>query len=142
MNVRRKWTQKEIDFLKKEFENGTQIKIIASKIGKSETAVNKFLTRYGIRPRKRYNTKCNIKRSIQSNIDNLRWLSVINDVVDFTEVIKYLKSKGYKISNVASDSNIQYLLNYYPVSKIKLLILANKLREEENKTCFKVDCIV
>ena len=69
-------------------------------------------------------------------------------MVDFREVIKYLKSKNYKISNIIPDNmrilypNSQYILNGYPVSKAKLLILANKLREEENKPCFKINCFL
>lgn len=150
MNVRRKWTKNEIELLKQEFKSGTQIKIIASKFGKSETAVNKILTRYGIRPRKRHSIKYNSKvhKSTNYNIAKSRWLNILNDMVDFREVIKYLKSKNYKISNIIPDSmkilypNSQYILNGYPVSKAKLLILANKLREEENKTCFKMDCLL
>lgn len=151
--VRKKWKQDEIDLLKKEFKNGTQIKIIAYKLGKTETAVNKFLTRCGIRPRYRnnrinYRYQSNITSKQSSNNNSAKWLNLFNNIVDFKEVIQYLKSKNYKISSIISENmklfypNSQYLLNGQPVSKTKLLILANKLREEENKDAFKLECII
>ena len=158
--IKRKWQKDEIDLLKKEFKNGTQIKIIANKLGKTETAVNKFLTRCGIRPRYRNNRinyryksniinyQSNIIKKQPSNNNSAKWVNLFNNIVDFKEVIKYLKSKNYKISNIISENikliypNSQYMLNGQPVSKMKLLILANKLREEENKNAFKLDCII
>ena len=153
-NLKRKWTQNEIDFLKKEFKNGTKIKLIASKLGKTETAVNKFLTRCGIRPkmktisRNKYMSNNDIKRHAKSSTTYPGWIGLLNDFVDFTEVIKYLRSKNYNISSIVPDNmklfypNSQYMLNGQPVSKAKLLILANKLRENEHKNSFKLDCIM
>lgn len=152
-NIKKKWNQNEIDLLKEEFKNGTRIKIIASKLGKTETAVNKFLTRCGIRPKYRIissNHKCklNINKIHTCNNTSAKWLSLFNNVVDFKDVIKYLKSKGYKISNIVTDSiklfypNSEYVLDGRPVSKTKLLILANKLREAENKKTFKLEYIM
>ena len=188
-NAKKKWKQKEIDFLKNEFKKGTKIKIIAAMLGKSETAVNKFLTRCGIRPKRHSNNIlieniCDLIQNtlnnndiqdnhmylqkIQNNINtqqfvaenkannkkreynssNPRWTILLNDIVDFKEVINYLKSKNYKISNIISENiklfypNSEYMLNGHPVSKTKLLILANKLREEENKNFFKLEPIL
>lgn len=157
--VRKKWKKDEIDLLKKEFKNGTQIKVIANKLGKTETAVNKFLTRCGIRPRYRNNRinyrykdiinyQSNIVKKQTINNNSAKWLNLLNNIVDFKEVIQYLKSKNYKISNIVSENlklfypNSQYMLNGQPVSKMKLLILANKLREEENEKTFKLECIM
>ncbi len=196
-NVRKKWKQNEIDLLKKEFNKGTKIKIIAAMLGKTETAVNKFLTRCGIRPTRsnknitahlintnlhnKYmcnshsntpiyskslvpntnlqqftntinnnnlvNNSSNIKKR-RYNSTNLRWTILLNDIVDFKEVINYLKSKNYKISNTVHKDikllypNSEYILNGHPVSKTKLLILANKLRKEENKDLFRLEPII
>lgn len=195
-NLKKKWNQNEIDFLKIEFTKGTKIKIIAAMLGKTETAVNKFLTRCGIRPTRhnknvynllhnKYNCKndnniaiyankfgshgdtntnlqqltneikahnlvnnsSNIKKR-HYNSSNPRWTILLNDIVDFKEVINYLKSKNYKVSTIMHKNiklfypNSEYILNGYPVSKTKLLILANKLREEENKNCFKLEPII
>ena len=192
-NAKKKWKQKEIDFLKNEFKKGTKIKIIAAMLGKSETAVNKFLTRCGIRPKRHSNNILieNIFDLMPSNLNNKyikdtqmylktiqndanaqqfitenkphnlvnnkkreynntnpRWTVLLNDIVDFEEVINYLKSKNYKISNIVSENiklfypNSEYMLNGHPVSKTKLLILANKLRNEENKALFKLEPII
>ena len=151
--IKKKWNQSEIELLKEEFNNGTKIKIIASKLGKTETAVNKFLTRCGIRPKYRIissNHKCklNINRIHIGTNTSAKWLSLFNNVVDFEYIIKYLKSKGYKISNIVTDNiklfypNSEYILDGRPVSKTKLLILANKLRESENKKAFKLEYIM
>ncbi len=153
-NLKKKWTKSEVDFLKKEFKNGTKIKLIASKLGKTETAVNKFLTRCGIRPktktisRNKYMLSNDIKRHVKNSTTYPGWISLLNDFVDFNEVIRYLRGKNYNISSIVPEHmkliypNSQYMLNGQPVSKSKLLILANKLRENENKNSFKLDCIM
>ena len=153
-NPKNKWTQNEINLLKKEFKNGTKIKVIASMLGRTETAVNKFLTRYGIRQKHNRitithnnNPNKHVKKRVY-NATNLRWISLLNDVVDFKEIINYLKSKNHKISNIVSENikmfypNSQYMLDGKPASKTKLLILANKLREQEHKKIFKVESII
>ena len=157
-NTKKKWTQNEIDLLTKEFKNGTKIKLIASKLGKTETAVNKFLTRCGIRPKTKTLSRNNYllnnehdnntTKDIQSNITSPGWIRLLNDFVDFQEVIKYLKSKNYNISDIIPENikmfypNSKYMLNGKPVSKAQLLIVANKLRKEENKNIFKIAGII
>lgn len=46
------WTDEEVALLKLRFAAGKRIKEIASEIGRSETAINKFLSRTGIRGNK------------------------------------------------------------------------------------------
>lgn len=45
---RNAWTVKEYERLKRGFDNGKQLKLIAYEIGKTVTAVNKYISRAGI----------------------------------------------------------------------------------------------
>ena len=151
--LNRIWTCSEIDLLKREFNNGTRIKLIAAKLGRSETAVNKILSRTGIRPQKlrvtknKNNYKAEVNRAgipSREDIPIIKLNKIFNDYVDFEEVLRYLKSKRHKITKIISDTTkifyptAEYILNGQPVSKAKLLIFANKIRTEENAREFKV----
>ena len=47
-----KWTPEEVDIIKSGFLAGKLVKTIANEIGRTPTAVNKFLSRSGIRTRR------------------------------------------------------------------------------------------
>ena len=47
-----KWTPEEVDIIKSGFLAGKLVKTIANEIGRTPTAVNKFLSRAGIRTRR------------------------------------------------------------------------------------------
>lgn len=143
---RKLWTDKEIDILKTEFANKTKLKLIALKLGRTTTAINKFLSRSGIRPQKArtYIIHTTPKFTTHRIVIEPSLIATFRNFVDFSKIISYLISKNYKISQLKITSlkmfcpKAEYLLDGKPVSKLQLVILANKLRAEENKNLFRV----
>lgn len=126
---RKRWEASDLRLLKSEFGNGTRLKVIARMLGRTETAINKALTRNGIRVsntkhRKTYLYKyCNSKERIY--------------IVNLNTVIDYLKSKRYRITRLVQYSKtLTYRVNNVAVSNTKLLIIANKHRLEEGLPIF------
>ena len=151
----RYWSAKDIDLLKSELQKGSKLKQIAYLLKRSESAVGKFAARHGLskfhRKQKHsseiseYSTK--VKRKLQYNISKITYNTTscfYGEFVNFETVIKYLQSKSYIISCEVPKifktfyPNSSYLLNGQPVSKIKLLLLANNLRLEDKKDVFKI----
>jgi hypothetical protein len=139
------WTSKEIEKVKTDFTNGKKIKVIASELGRSLTAVNKFISRYGLRKGKKYREK-------RSNANDRHKIPVTRQTFqetfcykpieydDFGDVISYLRANGYNIIKVKSlfTPSCGYMLDGKPVSKANILLVANKLKTEEWKPIFKV----
>lgn len=59
------WTSTEIEQMKQAFLQGEQIKIIAKKLGRTPTALNKALSRFGVRPPR--------KKNLPSSIPTVDW---------------------------------------------------------------------
>lgn len=57
---KRAWSIQEIEYLKVGFQMGTRLKIMAKVLKRSETSINKALSRFGIRP---YGAKGRIKNN-------------------------------------------------------------------------------
>lgn len=141
------WTNEEVEKLKKDISNGKKIKNIAFELGRSHTAVNKYISRLGLTTRQ--NTKnVNSKKITRKKKDfslpeHIRNKVYGNEqVVDFSKVILYMRLIGYKVSKNNSFQSIfytdeEYKLNNKPISKIRLLLLANRLRAENNLPIFK-----
>jgi hypothetical protein len=154
---RSQWTDDEIALLRGKFAAGKRIKIIADEIGRSETAVNKFLSRAGIR-RKGTRTRFaglthNNKRRNYSvaHMDHHIVERMYPDEVqiDIDGVVHYLRSKGYKISRYSNcdcryygRESGDYVCDGHPISNTKLLLLANRLRTEERQPIFTVHSLV
>lgn len=145
VKYRKLWTDKEIDVLKNEFANKTKLKLIALKLGRTTTAINKFLSRSGIRPHKaRIYTIHTVPKLTQRVVLEPSLVATFKNFVDFSKVVSYLISKNYKISQLKVSTlkiicpRAEYLLDGKPVSKLQLVILANKLRAEENQNLFRV----
>ena len=158
--MKQRWTPEEIALIKSGFLEGKLVKVIALEVGRSTTAVNKFLSRSGIRTR-RWSIRKNAHLEHLSSMNN-RSSKGREDLVKqqnsmkggetddvysgevttgFQEVVEYLKSNGYSISKknkkmfAPSDD---YAVNDKPISDVKLLILANRLRCEKHQPVFLV----
>lgn len=126
---KKRWSVSDLSTLKREFRNGTQLKVIARMLGRTETAVNKILSRKGIR----YDFS-SVTPALQ--------------VSNFIKIIHYLENKHYKITRI--DQAFQkcegryteacnYKINNVLTSRTRLIILANKLRIEEGLPIFKLN---
>ena len=138
------WTIEEFEAVRDGFLKGKRIKVIADELGRTLSAVNKFLTRSGIRKKTEIVRTCKKKCGFPSKPDVVRYKENKDSrAACFSEVILYLKSKGYLVikDNYKNMfyTDAEYRLNNKPISKIKLLLLANRLRTEDKKPIFILD---
>lgn len=143
----RYWTYDDIVMLKKGHAQGKKIKDLSCELGRSPTAVSKFLTRSGIKNGEtaivskkmnvsfRREKKFYAEQSIVCSTFNKRF-------ADINLVFSYLSSKGYRVSQptqyLPSALNDCVFINNKPYLKTRALLLANRLRAEEGKHPFDV----
>ncbi|MDR3031042.1 MAG: hypothetical protein LBU35_01495 [Holosporales bacterium] len=140
------WTIEEFEKLKKGFLCGKKIKAIATEIGRSETAVNKFLSKSGIRrlaPKRRKSEPYCYRIKRVNNIICQPAGKTKKDYASFADIISYIVQNGHTVRKNREFGNMfykneEYVLDEKPLTKAKLLIFANKLRVEDNKPIFKV----
>ena len=139
-----RWTPEEIATIKSAFNAGKIVKIIAEEVGRTPSAVNKFLSRSGIRQRRWTIDKQKKSKKIKVyEVSRTTLERVYKDEypTDFSEVLKYLKSQGINVSindKKAFAPMNDFAINSIPVSRVKLLLMANRLRVENNLPIFKV----
>lgn len=140
-----KWTPEEINIIKSGFLEGKLVKTIANEIGRTPTAVNKFLSRAGIRtrrwsiPKREHSVKRGKNFAASKQILNAVYKNEV--VTDFRAVLGFLRSNGYAISKNSKKTFApldNYAINDRPISDVKLLILANRLRCEKHQPIFAV----
>jgi hypothetical protein len=138
------WTPDEIEKIRSDFGSGKKIKVIASELGRSMTAVNKFLSRAGIRQKKRKKYVPSRRRMTQ---DSSCWIPIppsLPEYSEFNDVVLYLREKGHDVRRLLSSSRATLfegatcMIDGRPISKVKLLLLANRLRIEAGEPVFKV----
>ena len=127
---KKRWQRSELITLKNEFNKGECLKNIAKKLGRTETAINKVLSRSGIRTGTFKNSSTRkIIKTVQCE-----------SISDINAVIDYLNKRQYKVTcatNVRIHSDkLQYTINGAFVSAVKLLIIANKHKLEEGSPIF------
>lgn len=144
------WTTEEISKLKADYAAGKRLKTIASELGRSLSAINKAVTRLAINRRNprvfsdKKNIKLPIYRSKQQNIISKN----INtqNVVSFITITRYLQSKGFTISkfsdpivgNCYKNEEEVFKVDNTLMTKMKLLLLANRIRVEEKEPIFSL----
>ena len=111
----------------------TIIKVIAKILNRTETSINKELSRSGIRLRR-------IKKGEQLIIEKVNSDNKQSD--NLLIVIDYLKTKDYNIArdkpNENNCKNAFYRLNNKPMSATRLLVIANKHRLEDGLPVFRI----
>lgn len=146
------WTPQMIEQIRNGFLKGLEIKAIAAFIGKTPGAVNKALSRFGIRRsqqvtafRAKSNRLPNVpKEKSVSGTDKWfrKFLKNENEKwVDFDEVIKYLGTQKIKVVPLNNQSSTLFLLGVKQYNASQILLVANKLRAEQNLSTFFVQNI-
>lgn len=142
------WTMEEISRLKAEYAAGKRLKTIASELGRSLSAVNKAVTRLAINRRnpRVFSDKKNIKLTIYRNKRQNIISKNINtqNTVSFVTITRYLQSKGFTISkfsdpiagNCYKNEKEVFKVDNTLMTKMKLLLLANRIRIEEKEPIF------
>ncbi len=133
------WKNDEIERLRTDFLKGLPIKMIARALQRTPGSVNKALSRFRIRtprllkkpvrleptkPRKKLYKDVNQKAC-------LAWTS-------FNAILAWLKEEGIEVSHPSDDS---YFLEGRPLSKMQIVMCANKIRLEKKLTIFLVEDI-
>ena len=150
------WTPSDIEQMKIAFLQGKAIKVIARQLGRTPTALNKALTRFGIRQNRKpkinpaypnWRRYWNEQISSDHSVDDApsetflsnRFYLKSNDPrwVPLEKVIGYLEKQGYRVSCHQTSSG-DYQIDGRIVKAHQLLLLANKLRMEERKPIFMV----
>ena len=138
------WLPCDIEKLRKDYENGKRIKVIAFELGRSATAVAKYINRAGFSKKsKNRNKACQLNFTRLVNLpDNLPRKP---ELTSFETVLKYLRDKGHTvyqthqiIPNLLVDEDV-YLFNTKLISKSRLLLTANRMRIEERQPIFEID---
>lgn len=162
------WTADKIELLKVAFLQGNQLKQIAKTLGKTASALNKALDRFGIRSQKRKRQYIEWSPSdphCQSGIPSFigfekkketpvgkkilcfkhRRKSKDDSVwVALPEVVSYVRNKGVPLKSLAKPltpdlfSEAQFILNHKPLTALQLLFMANEFRLAEKQPIFLV----
>ncbi len=166
MTERRQWTEAEIQQIREGYLNGIALKIMAREMGRSPTALNKALTRFGIRPKKRKN-KLRLLNLLENSISKvpskpapkkIREKSRHLDLYDqdhwvpFTDILIYLVDHGHsifklkdphpKIKAQYEGSHNLYAVDGKIMSSQQMLVKANRLRVQENKSPFIIEDLI
>lgn len=121
----RGWSSCDKEKLYRLFQTRCSLAEMAQKMGKSKTAVNKFLTRSKIRP-----LRCeNFSRPL---LEKPIWVTL-------DAVTEYLRRQGHEVVLQNEDHRWwekAFMVDSKPASPTKLLIVANRKRMETHQRTF------
>jgi hypothetical protein len=147
------WSPSEIHKAKQYFLHGLPIKNIAEKLGRTPSSINKALTRFGIRTENpRYTLSKNILEK-QKKTNEIRLQSLgfdrqslrkqLDNWVSFWKVCSYLEAQNicfYERSKHGIElDKREFIVNDKVYSARQLLLMANKIRVENDHPAFLVD---
>lgn len=148
------WSANDIKKARSYFLNGLTIKDIAYKLGRTPTAINKALTRFGIRykkPRRQYSdmpysdTPLQPKEEmalILPSFERKALRKELENWVSFWRVCEYLSTQNvciYELSPAGIElEQRQFRVENRVLSARQLLMLANKIRTHNNLKAFFV----
>jgi IS30 family transposase len=154
-NIRNKWSEEHITYLKRAYLQGCPLKRIAERLDRSVSAINKTLARHNLRThRKREGAPPLIQPALklvtnQRSIGTFIQKKVATELkqhlmnsrheVSIEGVIFWLKSQKVLVNKSTND--IYYEVNGCPMSEQQLLYKANLLREELRLPIFLVSGI-
>lgn len=153
------WTKREVEYLKIAFLQGQHIKAIARDIGRTPSAVNKALSRFGLRnhkvfqifhgipkiatlPKKTFGKKI-IPTPLQNNISvSSQTLkskkSSFSEWVPISIVMEWLEKQ--KIPMLFRKGHVYpFVVSHKPMTTEQMVLYANKLRFERKEKPFMVE---
>ena len=151
------WTSFDIEQLMKGYLSGTLLKSLAREMNRTPTALNKALTRFGIRrerPRQEkslWNDFSNAKPEQTLNpMTAIRKFdrkfrkqqkTLINEWVPMDQILSVLDAKGHHVYMLEANKDPRcsiYSLDDRKLSALQLVFMANRYRIEQNKAPFYV----
>lgn len=146
------WSPLEINQAREYFLYGLPIKNIAEKMGRSIGSINKALSRFGIRTntQRRYSLpkltseKKTTKNKLQPpSFDKKILRKHLDNWVSFWKVCNYLSAQNVCIYEQSPHGTAlverKFLVNDKILTSSQLLLMANQIRVENNKSAFLVD---
>lgn len=148
------WTPQMIEQIRNGFLKGLEIKAIATFVNKTPGAVNKALSRFGIRRsqqviafRAKSNRLVNVpKEKSVSGADKWFKKFLKNEMeqwVGFDAVVKYLSTQNVTVVPFKNQSsnldNRKFFVGHKQCNASQVLLIANKLRAEQNLSTFFVN---
>jgi hypothetical protein len=144
------WSAADIKNARSYFLEGLTIRDIAKELGRSVTATNKALSRFGIRfekPRRNYTELQQPKKRIFSPIvapsfERKALRQELESWVSFGHLCQYLSSQNiclYELSAPSIELDYrQFRVGTQVLNAGQLLVIANKIRTENNQKAFFV----
>ena len=143
------WSANDINKARSYFLNGLTVKAIARELGRTTTATNKALSRFGIRYKKprRYYSEMPLQQKerialVAPSFERKALCKEFENWVSFWHLCEYLSTQNVCIYEL-SPSNIeleqrQFRVGTRILSARQLLMLANKIRTDNNLKAFFV----
>lgn len=144
------WSAADIKNARSYFLEGLTIRDIAKELGRSVTATNKALSRFGIRfekPRRNYTELQQPKKRIFSPIvapsfERKSLRQELESWVSFGHLCQYLSSQNiclYELSTPSIELDYrQFRVGTQVLNARQLLVIANKIRTENSQKAFFV----
>jgi hypothetical protein len=150
-----RWTKREIEKLKRLYDSNKKIEAIAAELERSFSSVNKAISRI-LSSRKRKITK-HRRSNIATRYKNtnlpykqreakMRGSSSYHakkEAATIEMIAEYLTSKGYNVSRLPDngykffpEEDDVFAVGNVPMTKMKMLLMANRLRVEDKKPIF------
>lgn len=127
------WCKYDLLKLEKLYFAGWTLAQMGREIGKTPTAINKILTRRGIRPKK----QVFVRDQLPPYHFQIEW-------VNFKTVISYLEAIGtciIKLNHEKAHYSNKFVVNGEEVTSAKMLYLANRNRVNNNMSTYCVQGI-
>lgn len=125
------WSKDELSRLENLYFAGWTLAQMAREMGRSPTAINKTLSRSGIRPKKQVFTR-----------EEPAPYHFQREWVRFKTVISYLEAMGTHIDNINKNEKDKYdnkfIVNGEEATAAKMLYMANKERVDKNLSTYFV----
>jgi hypothetical protein len=154
--MNRHWTESEIYQLRTHFLQGKPIKVIARDLGRTPTALNKAISRFGIRPLRSFKHRKSLsslqistsfpakqtrvhEKSCSISFNPLH--KIPNQIVDLAQVLQFLKDEGVEVQVISAQGNV-FILNYASVNAQQIVLKANQIRTERGLPIFSVPYLV
>ncbi|CAO5677044.1 MAG: hypothetical protein HEEMFOPI_01055 [Holosporales bacterium] len=145
------WTHQDIENLTVFYTTGLPIKEISKKMGRTPTALHKAISRFKLHPSRNLFSKTADNGLPKVPKNQRRHPSYLKDLfekcfnehwVTFDEVLNYLKEKKLHVTKLNQKSDTfetMYALKNKIFVASQILLIANKLRVEENQIPYKVE---
>ncbi len=132
MNQCTYWKSEEIEKLRLYFLQGLSIKIMARTLDRTPGSVNKALSRFHIRtPRCFKERKLSSRTGRRADVE--KDLGMPSSWTSFFNILQWLREQNIIIHETASG---RLYLNKRPLSKMQLVMFANKRRIEQGHEIF------